>query len=92
MEPRAPQKGADLRTVNRGALRNRLQGPQLFLQTFHAGLPLISASRQVTVRDPQLSDLLLFLGRSEFPSITTGSEFPRLSGRIPFVAHHCIPA
>lgn len=64
-----------MRTVNRGALRSRSQGSQLFLQFFDAGFPLISAQRQVTVRDPQLSNLLLFLGRSLFPAITTGSEF-----------------
>ena len=68
-----------------------MHGSQLFLQFFDAGFPLISAQRQVTVRDPQLSNLLLFLGRSLFPPITTGSEFPCLSGSIPFVAHHCIP-
>ena len=91
MEHRAPKKDADLRTVSRGALRSRWQGVQLFLQVFDAGFPPIPAQRQITVRDPQLSNLLLFLGRSEFPPITTGSEFPCLSGSIPFVAHHGIP-
>ena len=86
-----PKKDADRRTVSRGALRGRLQGSQLFLQVFDAGFPRISAQRQVTVRDPHLSNLLLFLSRSLFPPITTGSEFPRLSGSIPFVTHHCIP-
>ena len=91
MEHRAPKNDADMRTGIRGAFRSRWQGAQLFLQFFDAGFPLISAPRQVTVRNPQLSNLLLFLGRSEFPPITTGSEFPCLSGYIPFVAHHCIP-
>ena len=91
MEHRAPKKDADMRTVSRRALRSRWQGAQLFLQFFDANFPLISAPRQVTVRDPQLSNLLLFLGRSEFPPITTGSEFPCRSGSIPVGAHHCIP-
>ena len=91
MEHLAPPKDADLRTVSRGALRSRWQGAQLFLQVFDAGFPLISAPRQVTARDPQLSNLLLFLGRSLFPPITTGSEFPRLSGSIPVVAHYYFP-
>jgi hypothetical protein len=91
MEHLAPPKDADLRTVGREALRSRWHGAQLFLQFFDAGFPLISAPRKVTVRDPQLPNLLLFLGRSLLPSITTDSEFPRLSGSIPFVAHHCIP-
>jgi hypothetical protein len=91
MEHRPPKKDTDLRTVDRGALRSRLHGAQLFLQFSDANFPLISAPRQVTVRDPQLSNLLLFLGRSLFPPIPAGSEFPRLSGSIPFVAHHCIP-
>jgi hypothetical protein len=54
MEHLAPQKDADLRTVNRGDIRSRLHGVQLDLQVFDAGFPLISAPRQVTVRDPQL--------------------------------------
>ena len=87
----APKKDADSRTVSRGALSSGLQSVQLLLQLFDACFPLISAGGQVTVGDPQLSDLLLFLGRALFPPITTGSEFPCLSGSIPFVAHHGIP-
>ena len=91
MELRPPKNDADMRTGIRGTFRSRWQGAQVFLQFFGAGFPLISAPRQVTVGDPQLSNLLLFLGRALFPPITTGSEFPCLSGHIPFVAHHCIP-
>jgi hypothetical protein len=39
-----------------------LQSLQLLLQVFDALFPMLSANRQVTVRDTQLSDLLLFLG------------------------------
>ena len=91
MEHRAPQNDADMRTGIGGTFRSRWQGTQLFLQFFGAGFPLISAPRQVTVGDPQLSNLLLFLDRALFPPITTGSEFPCLSGHIPLVVHHCIP-
>jgi hypothetical protein len=64
MEHRAPQKDADMWTVSRGALRSRWQSSQLFLQVFDAGFPPIPAQRPIMVRDPQLSNLLLFLGRS----------------------------
>jgi hypothetical protein len=91
MEHRAPKNDADMRTDIRGPFRSRWQAAQLFLQFFGTDFPLISAPRQVTVGDPQLSNLLLFLGRALLPPITTGSEFPCFSGHIPFVAHHCIP-
>jgi hypothetical protein len=91
MEHRAPKNDADMGTGIRGTFGSRWQGAQLFLQFYGACFPVISAPRQVAVGDPQLSYLLLFLGRALFPPITTGSEFPCPSGHIPFVAHHCIP-
>ena len=65
-----------------------LHSLQLLLQVFDAQFPMRSADRQVTVRDTQVSDLLLFLSRTLFPPIAASAEFPCLTSSTPFDVHH----
>jgi len=66
---------------------NGLQQLKLLLQVCGVLLPMISAARQVTDCDTQLSDLLLFLSRTLFPMISADAEFPRFANSIGFDGH-----
>jgi hypothetical protein len=63
-------------------------GLQLLLQFFDASFPILSTAGQITNRDSQLPNLLLFLGRALSPQIAAGPKFSYLASSIPFVVHH----
>ena len=63
-------------------------GLQSLLQFLDAGFPMLSTDGQITNRDPQLPNLLLFFGAAQFPQITAGPKFFRLASSIPGDIHH----
>jgi hypothetical protein len=64
----------------------------LLLEFFDARFPKITTAQQITNRDTQLPNLLLFLSGATLPEITAGSQFPDLASSILVVDHCCTSA